>query len=157
MTDSNQTKLFDRLPAILPPPMPKPKRRGGQSLDQSFKDKEHFIVLVQDCYSRACSFKSTHAQILQDLATRVWANPKYKRLPAWAKSEVSGYHRAKMDALYRYELEWRVSLDGELRLSKEVDLLTKFEAVKTNRPEKTPWQRVDPDEGRFVWKSDRCR
>ena len=101
----------------------------GYSLDRSIKVKNKYLSVIQDIYSSAKVFKSSHDDILKRRYERVLEQPEYLNLPSWAKEYLRGYERALMDGIYRYELDWYlwVNPDSEGKYLSEGKLCNKEE------------------------------
>lgn len=71
-------------------------------------------------YMYAEQYQLTCDQLTERLAHIVWNDPRFKKLPRYARNYIEGYHQAVRDRFWATVLEWRVLLDGQLVASKEV-------------------------------------
>jgi hypothetical protein len=74
----------------------------------------------------------------------------YWKLPRWAKNYVDGYCDCLREAMWQNDLEWKLSLDGEFRTTREIGLLAD-EAEKKGGPRSDVWNRVI---GGHYWKEN---
>lgn len=95
---------------------------------------------LRDIYSRARSYHSPHWKILEDLRA-LRTSKDYQKLTTYYLGQFAGIHDELRNNLYRYDLEWRLYLDGRLVTSKEI-------------PDGA-WNRVKG--GEHVWSADPAR
>jgi hypothetical protein len=105
-------------------------------IDKSLDIRDRLEGELRSIYADAIRNNRHAHEIAVALKNRVWSSPGYARLPAWAKSHLTGYQKAQMDVLYRDWLEWRVSLDGEFMPGENVP--------------KGQWDRIET--GNFFWR-----
>lgn len=94
--------------------------------------------------------------IQRQLNHRVYESDEWSRVPGYVQSYIHGYIDACRDGQQR-DLVWVKMVDGKLLTSYEVDALTakEKEEKKDLTPDYlSPWQRVDTDLCRFVWKDE---
>ena len=85
--------------------------------------------------------RGTIEDVSHDVATHVWENPEFKRLPRHDQEELRGYYRGLWDALWLHA-EWRVSWRGLM--------LNKAESNAMIPP--GDWVNVVVDGGRHYWR-----
>lgn len=98
-----------------------------------------FCASLRDVHSRARTSGRTAEEMREDIARATYGRPEWKRLPTWAKSEVTGYGRALSDEDYSSHLEWKVSYRG----------------AHVNGADVPPggWSEVDGKSGCHFWKA----
>jgi len=120
------------------------KRQAGASARlRTYNRLRRVEARMDDVFSTARQFMRPHESILAELTRQVYDTPDFKKLRGIDQSYLSGKSKALMDAFYRYELEWRVSLEGRLMPGSE---------VPTGR-----WSEVEAEAGRHVYKRDPAR
>jgi hypothetical protein len=120
------------------------KRQAGASARlRTYNRLRRVEARMDDVFSTARQFMRPHEQILAELTRQVYDTPDFKKLRGIDQSYLSGKSKALMDAFYRYELEWRVSLEGRLMPGSE---------VPAGR-----WSEVEAEAGRHVYKRDPAR
>jgi hypothetical protein len=128
--------------------------RSGISIDRALRLREKLKLRAGDIFSRAIMFKWSHEDI-QEETIKLHASNEWKRSPGWVQSYLRGYIDARRDNIYRDNLMWVLSLDDKLVTSREVDTATKDEqelGITKCTSYRTPWQRVDGEKSRHVWK-----
>jgi hypothetical protein len=153
-------------------------KKSGLTHKQSYNLMRKMVGRVQSIYASAFAYKLTYIEISERLNSNVLQSGEYKRLPAWAKSHISGYCEAKREDTEKYHLVWLNSLDGEFYTKEMVDNLTTLEIDRLYRDlkskcdlsgptfeefrqnisrfmpsdYKSPWMRVNSEFSRHVWK-----
>lgn len=111
------------------------------NLNTTINAISRFKGIIRSNVSQAKSFKLTHDQLLDLRNRKLFQDPQYKRLPRWAKAELSGYEEALFDGLWAL-VEWRLFLDGRYVNDKDIPL--------------GRWADVEKNKGQHFWKdSDR--
>ena len=88
----------------------------------------------------------------------VMSSPDMMKAPAHVHAYLRGYWDAKRESIWNEHTMWMLWCesasppkgDGKLMTSREVDDLTKLEAVKTPGYN-SPWSRINSDLSRHVW------
>ena len=104
-------------------------------IEKTLDIRDHLEGEIRATFAEGVRNQMTWQQINTRLVLRVWKHKSYARLANWAKSYLHGYQRAMMDSLYRDLLEWRVELDSDYVLDKDVP--------------SGAWSRVN--EGAYFW------
>lgn len=101
-----------------------------------YNRSERVLSKLQDIYSAARVYHSTHAQILERLGAEVYRSRDWEKLTPYYRGMYHGALRILAKGLYR-DLAWRVYLDGAL--------------VKSEDVPKGRWCDVVADKGAHVW------
>lgn len=134
--------------------VPTERKRSGISINYALRLKDKLKVRAMDIFSRAISFKLSHEEI-QTYVMELQSTKEWKRSPTWVKEYVRGYMDARRDDIYRYHMVWMLWLDNKLVTKVGVDTATKDEqelGLTHCTSYRSPWQRVDGDRSRHVWK-----
>lgn len=111
---------------------------------------------VREVFMAARYLYPTGETVQRQLNSRVYESDEWSRVPGYVQSYIHGYIDACRDGQQR-DLVWVKMVDGKLLTSVEVDDLTdseKQEGKHLSPDYLSPWQRVDTDLCRFVWKGD---
>ncbi len=84
----------------------------GYSTKRAYKITEELRERILEAYSHGTHFKLTHDAIVVRLNERVWNDPRYAKLPQWAKSILYTTTRCKLDEIHRRDLVWTHEVDG---------------------------------------------
>lgn len=95
----------------------KAKRRT--ELDRAIDDVHKLRQRIADIFRRARTYHLPHAKVLEYRESEIFNYPRYKKLPRWAVSELSGYFTALHDRHWE-ELEYRCNWQGRLVMFDEV-------------------------------------
>ena len=97
-----------------------------------------FECIIQSIYSGAKYYKPTSAQLVEQINQRVYDNPKYKKLPEWAKDKLyNTWHHIRKNTDEKYIRMFYIGLDGrKIPTHKAWDLFTEEEKElsRTNNP-----------------------
>src|SRR5437016_5375934 len=102
------------------------RKRSGISVDRAFRIQSLLKERLESIYREAVHFKLTHEEITDCVNARVFHSVELKRAPYYVSAYLRGYWDAKWNDIYQH-LVWVLSLDGELLISKDVDMHTQSE------------------------------
>jgi hypothetical protein len=88
-----------------------------------------FECIIQSIYSGAKYYKPTSAKLVEEILQRVHDNPKYKKLPEWAKDKLyNTWHHIRKNTDEKYIRMFYIGLDGrKIPTGKSWDLFTEEE------------------------------
>jgi len=107
-------------------------------INTSLKYRDAFREIIIRLYRDCIRCHWTHGELLDHTTTRLYNHPDWKRVPAWVRRDAHSYRDALVGIIWRDYIHWRVCLDGELLLGKDVP--------------KGEWHRVTV--GNHVWNDD---
>ena len=81
------------------------KETKNTTWKQKLYSKSWLIGEIKYIFSSAKKNHTNHTDILNRIKERVYNNAKYKTLPNYMRSSISGYIEANFDIMYSY-LEW---------------------------------------------------
>ena len=104
---------------------------------RNYKDRSALLAIAGDIFSQARIYHLSHDSIMELTRTRLYDDYRWKRAPRYIQSAVLAAHETHMSYLYRYDLQWRVLLDGQYMSGDQ---------VPHNR-----WADVVPEGGHFFY------
>lgn len=114
---------------------PEKRKRSGLSAARTYKLQCAALKTLGDIMQSAVHLKLT----AEDISDKVYADvidPLAKaKAPYHATRYVKGFYEARLGEIYRHHLVWMHHIDGELRFSAEIDLLTRTEGAFIASPD----------------------
>lgn len=79
----------------------------GLSTDQVHARKKIFKERTATIFQLAVYYRPTHEVLLQEREKNLFSDHRWSSLPVHAKEYLRGYWEAKIEELYKHNLEWR--------------------------------------------------